>query len=482
MRQMKWLFGVMMVFLLVPGRTSTAQQDTAWRCVQPNGQMPLTVYTEPDFSAPLVATIPPEETLEADYARLESPLLDYNWVWVRSEAGEGWTVTARLSPCAVEYTSSTHDVVLQEVNQDGTLDHLEVEAVARSVVMLLNVQNGDPVSSGTGTIISPDGLILTNAHVVEGADFMVVGMLTDINDRPDPRYVAEVTSVDEEFDVALVAIRYDSNGGEIPPDTLNLPYLPATLPAAEVFRGDPVYIFGYPGIGNDYLVMTSGTIVTVENGTVNEDRLPVWYRTDAEIAPGNSGGLAVNGNGEFVGVPTLVSSETETGGRLGVIRPVQVALTAALYDQTSMVIAPAAPPPDQVAVELQTVETEHNVIRGDLPGLQIHLSFAIFGWQGQNANVTVRFYQDDAALTPLVNSKAPGQYRDKNDVVVTTVPIAPCCAETIYDDLQLFLPYTALGLPPGEHRLKYEVVVSNDEFAWERSLTWQHLLYTRRAP
>ncbi|HEX3054257.1 MAG TPA: serine protease [Aggregatilineaceae bacterium] len=479
MRQIRWWFGVMVVFLLFPSRTSTA--ETVWRCVQPNGQMPLTVYAEPDFSSALLTTLSAADTLEADYSRLYAAL-DYNWVPVRATSTEGWTITARLSPCSSEYTSPTHDVVLKDVNQDGTLDHLEVEAVARAVVMLFNFQGENAVSAGSGTIISPDGLILTNAHVVEEADFMVVALLTDINDRPEPLYIADVASLDAEFDVALVAIRYDLEGNPIDAGSLNLPYLPATLPAADVFRGDPVYIFGYPGIGNDYLVMTTGTIVTVENGTVNEDRLPIWYRTDAEIAPGNSGGLAVNGNGEFVGVPTLVSSETETGGRLGVIRPVQVALTAALFDQTTMAALPPTPPPDQVTVELEAVQTEHGVIVDDIPGLQIHLSFAIFGWQDQSATVTVRFYQDDIALTPLINSKAPGQYRDKNDIVVTAVPIAPCCAETVYDDLQLFLPYTALGLPPGEYRLKYEVVISNDEFAWERSLTWQHLLYTRRAP
>src|SRR5690606_3407091 len=130
----------------------------------------------------------------------------------------------------------------------------------------------------------------------------------------------EVVGLNQEIDVALVAIREDADGRPVTAD-LSLPYIPASLGASEVFRGDTVYIFGYPGIGDDYLVVTSGAIVSVENGDVNGQRMPVWYRTDAEIAPGSSGGLVVNGDGQFVGIPTFVRSESETGGRLGGIRP-----------------------------------------------------------------------------------------------------------------------------------------------------------------
>ena len=205
---------------------------------------------------------------------------------------------------------------------------------------------GISTATGTGTITTPDGLIVTNAHVIEDADEMAIGLLNDINDPPEYLYLGEVVKKDEDIDVALIAIRYDLDGNPVDAAALNLPYIPITLNADEVFRGDAVYIFGYPGIGDDYLVVTSGSIVSVENGAVNGERIPIWYRTDAEIAPGNSGGLVVNGNGEFVGIPTFVQTEEETGGRLGGIRPAEVALLAVLEEGQQQTPRPARTAPD----------------------------------------------------------------------------------------------------------------------------------------
>ena len=81
-------------------------------------------------------------------------------------------------------------------------------------------------------------------------------------------------------------------------------------------------MLGFPGIGDDHLALTEGTITTVSNRTLNGKRTPGLYQTDAQTAPGNSGGLAVNKLGEMVGIPTEVKSEERTGGRLTGILPV----------------------------------------------------------------------------------------------------------------------------------------------------------------
>jgi len=80
--------------------------------------------------------------------------------------------------------------------------------------------------------------------------------------------------------------------------------------------------------------MTSGEITTVQNGTIGDIRLPVWYWTDAEISGGNSGGLVIDENGVLIGLPTWVVSEEETAGRLGGILPL-VAI------QKSMTVTPS---------------------------------------------------------------------------------------------------------------------------------------------
>ena len=471
------------VWAAVPlaGEGALAQAGDAWRCVEVNGQVELNIRSGPGVNFQVISTRPPGEQLDADYSRLESAD-GYNWVPVRYPGGEGWSITGRLSPCQSDYNDPAHDVVLDDVNRDGSLDRDEIAAVARSVVLVANVRNDRIYSTGTGTITTPDGLIVTNAHVVQGADLVAVALLDDINDPPEYRYVGDVVNSDLSIDVALVAIRYDMDGNPIDAADLNLPYIPASIRPDEVFRGDPVYIFGYPGIGDDYLVVTSGTIVSVENGEMSGQRLPVWYRTDAEIAPGNSGGLAVNGNGEFVGIPTFVRSEQETGGRLGGIRPAQVALMTVLGPE--MVSDPAGPSTSSeglLLVEPQGVSLEQNVIVSGQAGLRIRASFLMEGWMSRTAFVVARFYFDTQEFAPLFNPAAPTLYRDSQDIVLTSAPITPCCEQTLYENLTLFIPYTAFGLTgPETVPLKVQIEVMAEDGSWQRLLAWEHFDYSPR--
>jgi hypothetical protein len=487
----RWLilFGVLALVVLAvqPVSRAAAQDGSEWRCVEVNGEMSLNIRGGAGISFPIVAQRDPGEQIEADYSRLQSAD-GYNWVPVRYVGGQGWAITGRLTLCETGNAppSANDQTVAGQVNRDGTLDHYEIAEVARSVVLIADVQGRRIKATGTGTITTPDGLIVTNAHVVEGADKIAIAILNDINDPPEYRYLGEVVRSDQEIDVALIAIRSDLNGHPVDAASLNLPYIPASLKADQVFRGDTVYIFGYPGIGDDYLVVTSGSIVSVENGDVNGQRTPIWYRTDAEIAPGNSGGLAVNGNGEFVGIPTFVQTEQETGGRLGGIRPAEVALMAVLDEGygnsavTSPPQTPTTPATEAVSVTFSSVEIDHNAEVDGKSGIRFHVAFAIDGWEARDAIVSAHFYYDDLASAPLINPAGPSRYHDKQDAVITSVMILPCCAETVYDDLPLFIPYSALGLDqPGTYPLKVQIEVSADDGSWHYTLSWEFITYTR---
>jgi len=322
-------------------------------------------------------------------------------------------------------------------------------------------------------------MILTNAHVVEGADQIAIGVLDDINDPPEYRYLGRTIAIDQNIDVALIAIQSDLAGRPVRGSDLHLPYISTTRRADDVFRGDTVYIFGYPGIGDDYLVVTTGSIVSVENGDVFGQRMPVWYRTDAELAPGNSGGLAVDGNGDFVGIPTFVQTEQETGARLGGIRPAQVALMAVMGGEGGPTPEPGSG--QTVAVDLDHVTLDHGAVVDGQAGIQLHVAFTIYGAQDQAATVFARFYHDDMASTPLTNPAAPGQYRDKQNAVLTSAPIRPCCTETTYDDLPLFIPYVAFGIvQPGTYPLKVKVEIVSDDQVWRSTLSWEFITYTLR--
>ncbi|HML24847.1 MAG TPA: trypsin-like peptidase domain-containing protein [Aggregatilinea sp.] len=474
------------------GRIALRQDDGDWRCVEINGETELNVRSGPGLSYSVLVMLSPGEQAQADYSRSTEEGM-YTWVPLRLTDSEGWAITARITPCVTNYATgtgtdsgSTGEVVLDNVNQDGVLDRYEIAEISRSVVLLANIQSGWIEGTGTGTIITPDGLIITNAHVIEGADEVGIALLDDINEVPVYRYYGDVIGYDEDTDVALIAIHTDTDGEPVRAADLNLPYMPTTLSPHDVFRGDSIYIFGYPGIGDDYLVVTTGTIVSVENGDLNGERLPVWYRTDAEIAPGNSGGLVVDTNGEFVGIPTFVRSETETGGRLGGIRPAEVALAVAL-DEADLSTAfnpvptpDATPTPsnDPIQVHVSSVAVEHGAVQQGQPGMQIDVAFTLDRWPGQDAMLSVRFYHDVIPQEPLVNLAAPPDFRDDAGVVGTSVPLT-CCTVPYDYAAQVFVPYQALGLTaPGGYPLKLELTLASTDQSWARDLSWEYIVYS----
>lgn len=207
----------------------------------------------------------------------------------------------------------------------------EIDRISRTVVQIVALEGADEVSSGSGTIVTPTGRIYTNRHVVEeGSDFEI-RLLEDVNELPIPRYRARIVGYSADVDFAVLQVDRAADGTTLDSAALALPYL--TVGSPDVQRGDRIFVFGYPGIGEGYLAFTEGAVTTIRNGTLEDRRGPVWIQTDAQISPGNSGGVAVNARGEVVGIPTAVRTEDWTGGRLGgllAIGAVSAALNAGL--------------------------------------------------------------------------------------------------------------------------------------------------------
>lgn len=474
-----------------------AQGGASWECVTVSEGDALNVRAGAGLVFAVIATRQPGETLEADPTQQQRGD-GYVWVAVRLQDGRlGWAIASRLIPCDAAQPIGTPipptpmpvagpagaSSVLAQVNADGTLDRFEIAAIGRCVVLLANINRGRIEATGTGTIITPDGLILTNAHVVDEADGVAVGVLEDVNDPPEYRYLGEIVRLDPSVDVALIAIRSDINGRPLDTARLNLPYIPIDTVPEAVYRGDPVTVFGYPGIGNDFLVVTTGSIVSVENGTLFGQRMPAWYRTDAEIAPGSSGGLVVNGDGAFVGIPTMVDLEDVTGGRLGGIRPAQVALLAVMDSLPGTPIAPLALPDAlPVAVTLEALLPQHDAVRSGQEGIAFRAAFTLEGWRARPARLVARVYYDDLAGARLINPAAPPQYRDSTGAVQAMASILPCCAQTVYRDEaapEVFLPYAALVLSTaGTVALKVELALEADDGSWRYPLSWEFITVT----
>ncbi len=166
-----------------------------------------------------------------------------------------------------------------------------------------------PIWTGSGSILTPDGLILTNAHVATDPDparqpdALGVALTVRSDELPELKYLAEIRDVDTRLDLAVIQIASDLDGRPVDKEQLNLIHVP--LGDSDVLElGDLIRILGYPSIGGETITFTEGSVsgFTRERGV--EGR--AWVKTDATIAGGNSGGLGANLDGQIVGIPTQV--------------------------------------------------------------------------------------------------------------------------------------------------------------------------------
>jgi serine protease Do len=165
---------------------------------------------------------------------------------------------------------------------------------------------------GSGVIISPDGYILTNNHVVDGATDVTVTL-------PDRReFKAKVIGTDPKTDVAVVKIEAD--------------HLPAITvgDSSKLHIGDEVLAIGNPyGVGQ---TVTMGIVSATGRAGLGIEDYEDFIQTDASINPGNSGGALVNDRGELVGINTAILSGT-SGGNQGIGFAVPVNLARQVMDQ-----------------------------------------------------------------------------------------------------------------------------------------------------
>ena len=199
--------------------------------------------------------------------------------------------------------------ILEKLNED-------LAAVGeRALSSLVRVHNGRR-GAGAGTIWHPDGLIVTNAHVVAGHRSLAV-TLPDGRELP-ARVLAEDTEVD------LAALRVDAHG--LPTIELG--------DSRRLHPGDTVMALGFPwGVTGG---ATVGVVIGVDDGLPEERPAGRdWLAASLHLRPGHSGGPMVNSAGRLVGINTLMN-----GPDVGVAVPVHVAvafLKRALAPQTSQV-------------------------------------------------------------------------------------------------------------------------------------------------
>ncbi len=172
-------------------------------------------------------------------------------------------------------------------------------------------------ATGSGIILSPDGYILTNAHVVRGGRRIQVRLAWDSPEhrhsvvKPAGKTVeAKVVGADRETDLALLKV-----------DLAGLPYL--RLGDSETLRqGQLVMAFGNP-LGFEGSV-SMGIVSSVARQIKPEDAM-IYIQTDAPINPGNSGGPLIDSEGHVVGINTFILSQSGGSEGLGFAVPANIA-------------------------------------------------------------------------------------------------------------------------------------------------------------
>ncbi len=284
------------------------------------------------------------------------------------------------APTTTEAVTTTIEAVDTGTTMVEVAGSPSVERLAQSTVQILVLDAaGNPTCQGSGTILDKSGTILTNAHVITpGGGCEVEGIAIAITDdaglEPELLYMADLLNFDFQLDLAVLRIASSIDGSP----------LPDSFPTTEVGDsdavtiGDSIRILGYPTIGGSTITFTNGSVSGFTSQAGLSDRS--WIKTDATISGGNSGGTAVNDEGQLIGIPTQASASedgpivdcrvitdtngdgvtndadqcTPIGGFLNGIRPVNLALPLIDAAATATPLAPNAAgtaEPQEVAVD-----------------------------------------------------------------------------------------------------------------------------------
>ena len=186
---------------------------------------------------------------------------------------------------------------------------------------------------GSGVIVSVDGFILTNHHVVDAADEIQVALA-------DGRTIsAEVVGTDPETDLAVLKVSHD----DLPAVTFAKP--------DELRVGDVVLAIGNPfGVGQ---TVTMGIVSALGRNHLGINTFEHYIQTDAAINPGNSGGALIDGAGNLAGINTAIFSRS--GGNLGIGFAIPVSIVRQVMEE---IIASGSVTRGWVGIEVQEVTPE----------------------------------------------------------------------------------------------------------------------------
>ncbi|MEM8999919.1 MAG: trypsin-like peptidase domain-containing protein [Bacteroidota bacterium] len=219
-----------------------------------------------------------------------------HYKWVAQETGTPFLTTSTSATSAKGSGINEIDFTLAAEKTVNAVVHVKNVTINRSPSSVADFfygfesQQRPQVGTGSGVIITPDGFIVTNNHVIDKASELEVTLNNNKN------YKAEVIGADPSSDIALLKIDVDRP----------LPYL-AFGDSDNTKIGEWVLAVGNPF--NLTSTVTAG-IVSAKARSISPGRNQSFIQTDAAVNPGNSGGALVNTNGDLIGINTAITSQT----------------------------------------------------------------------------------------------------------------------------------------------------------------------------
>lgn len=167
-------------------------------------------------------------------------------------------------------------------------------------------QNRVQKSLGSGVIVTKDGYIVTNNHVIDNAEEISVTIGEDLTE-----YSAKLIGKDSDSDIAVIKIEAKKN------------LIPIKLgDSSSLLIGDLTFAIGNPfGVGN---TVTMGIVSALNKNKVGINRYENYIQTDASINPGNSGGALVDSRGALIGINTAILSKSGGNDGIGFAIPVEM--------------------------------------------------------------------------------------------------------------------------------------------------------------
>lgn len=200
------------------------------------------------------------------------------------------------------------DEAVSEITEEDTVleGSLDIDRILQQVVDIHVITNDNLEGGGSGTIYSSDGYIITNYHVIEGANII------DVKTHDGKKYAAEIIFTNKEIDIALLKINAQNL---VPADFGN---------SSDLKLGDEVIAIGSPYELSS--TITKGIVSSRRDIEFEDIKIINAIQHDAAINPGNSGGPLINSKGEVVGINSFIMSPDYSNTGLNFAIPIDLVL------------------------------------------------------------------------------------------------------------------------------------------------------------